>query len=307
MNLVCVDIGGTKVAASIVSVFNQPQLQGELSCLATPATEGREAVLRAITTAIDRLLPPNQAVTGISIASAGVIDRASGKVTAATDLLCGWAGTPLGELISKRYKLPVTVMNDVHAHAVGEFRIGAGKGAKHGLQIAVGTGIGGALICDEKIQSGASGISGHIGHVSHPLAEKMLCSCGKTGHIEAVCSGSGLPRLHSKLFPDFPLSSGREVAAAALAGDRRARQTLVTAGTALGNSIGNIANVVDPEVIVISGSVARAGEAWWNAVRHGYQQTCLPALENVEIVVGSLGSAAPLIGAAYNFIEDQND
>lgn len=302
-HIVAVDIGGTKIASALATVTSDfsktPTLEHEFE-LPTPAQDGASAVVEAIFEAIRHAIehastPPS----AIGIASAGVVDPNTGTITSATDLIKGWAGTELAALVKREFGLPVAILNDVHAHALGEYTFGAACEFSSVLAVAVGTGIGGALVIDGKLHFGAHFAAGHVGHVPHPLAAGIKCSCGTTGHIESVASGTGQVTLYNTLRGDndAEVASGREITERAEAGEALAVKTLVESGAALGDSIAGIANCVDPEAVVLSGSVTRSGKLWWDALERAFEAGILPALRETKILNGSLGGTAPLLGA----------
>ncbi|HHW84082.1 MAG TPA: ROK family protein [Actinomycetales bacterium] len=165
------------------------------------------------------------------------------------------------------------------------------------LVVAVGTGIGGAYVLDGRVVTGEHDVAGHLGHILHPAAGDLTCSCRRRGHIEPLASGPGISAAYGRAGGD-PTFGGREVDDAAEAGEPAAVNVVSTAGRALGEVLGSLANAFDPGMIVVSGSVARSGETWWNALREGYRGQAMDPLLEVPLVTGSLGDDAPLVGAA---------
>ncbi|MDO5049095.1 MAG: ROK family protein [Actinomycetaceae bacterium] len=303
-----VDLGGTKIASALATVNTSapdalPDLT-EIHEIPTPAQDGADAVIEAVFTAIRHALKNNNdedgAVNAIGIASAGVVDTTAGTIISATDLIKGWTGTDVAGRVEAEFGLPVAVLNDVHAHALGESRFGAARNFDSVLAVAVGTGIGGALVLGNEIHMGAHFAAGHVGHVPHPLASGMPCSCGATGHIESVASGTGQVMLYNarRRETDPQITSGKQLTAAAQAGEELARRILIASGAALGDSIAGVANCVDPQAVVLSGSVTRSGEEWWNALKAAFTNGALPAIRKIDILEGELAGSAPLLGAA---------
>lgn len=286
--ILAVDIGGTKIRAGLVSAGT---VTGE-QVRPTQAHLGAKHLLAALTELVEEMLTPE--VAAIAIASAGVIKE--GRVVSATDLLPGWAGTDIAGSLAHLGR-PVTVLGDVQAHGLGESALGAGRGHGSCLTVAVGTGIGGAVITGGRVLEGAHGLAGHIGHVLHPKAAGLNCSCGRTGHIEALASGSGVnARYLSATGEDI---DGRELTARAEAGDERAADILYGSARALGEILGNAANLLDPAIIVLSGSMTRSGPRWWTELRAGYDNEAMAPAQATQLVSGELGDHAPLIGAAW--------
>lgn len=297
------DLGGTKIASAVVNTA-----QGTVAAnysRPTPASEGSAAVVAAIIEALSHAKDTAAAegitqIQAIGISAAGVIDPKRGTVISATDLIKGWAGTELAKQVKAAFSTEVYVLNDVHAHALGEATLGAGKDYSSILTAAVGTGMGGGLVIDGQVQFGAHCAAGHIGHLPHPLATGLTCSCGAKGHIETVASGSGQVELYNRNKPDnLPRAqSGREITERALKGEAWASQVIYDSGYALGQTLAGICNLVDPEAIIVSGSVTHSGKQWWQAVTAGFGADALTPVKNTPLISGTLGGNAPLIGAA---------
>lgn len=297
------DLGGTKIASAVVNTA-----EGTVAAnysRPTPASEGSAAVVAAIIEALSHAKDTAKAeginqIQAIGISAAGVINPQRGTVISATDLIKGWAGTELAKQVKAAFNTEVFVLNDVHAHALGEATLGAGKDYSSILAAAVGTGMGGGLVIDGQVQFGAHCAAGHIGHLPHPLAGDLTCSCGAKGHIETVASGSGQVKLYNRDKPaNLPRAqSGREITERALKGEVWATQVIYDSGYALGQTLAGICNLVDPEAIIVSGSVTRSGKPWWQAVTAGFQADALTPVKNTPLISGTLGGNAPLIGAA---------
>ena len=265
------------------------------------AAAGAPAVLQRLVDLASSQLAELGAVDAIGVGSAGVVDSAQGMIVSSTDFIPGWTGQRLADALHKVQTAPVTVVNDVVAHGLGETHYGAGVGYSRVLSVGVGTGIGGALIVDGQPVFGAHDVAGHIGHVMHPLGRGVPCSCGTAcGHIEPVASGTGLATLYAMRCGDATttIANGRDVCELAEAGEPLAISVLTEAGHALGEALGGAANLIDPDVIVISGSVTNAGAVWWEALRAGFEDSALQRTRTIPLVEGVLGGNAPLIGAA---------
>ncbi|HRW19558.1 MAG TPA: ROK family protein [Dermatophilaceae bacterium] len=303
--VLALDIGGTKIAAAVVSAGADV---GPVCRVPTPARDGAAAVVAAVVAAGRAALldgAGGQPPALVGIGSAGVIDPVTGTVTHATDALPGWAGTRLAQQVAAGLSAPAYAINDVHAHALGEARYGAGRGQRDVLVVAVGTGVGGALVRDGAVVVGAHAAAGHVGHVAVAAAAGLVCPCGRTGHLEALASGPGIAAAYARAVgstsPGAAPLTGGEVAALA-AGDgpdsAKAREVLETAGRALGQVVGGLLNVLDPDVVVLTGSVADAGEGWWDAVRAGVAEQAMDLVASTPIVPATAGSEAALLGAA---------
>ena len=290
------DIGGTKTAAALVTK------QGEVvdrAVAATPGRSGASAVLDTAAGLVDQLRArwAGTPVRALGVGSAGVIDRTTGRVLSATDVLTGWAGTDLRGSLHQLLGLPVTVVNDVHAHALGEARHGIAAGCETVLFVAVGTGIGASFVIGGTVLAGAHSAAGHAGHQPSRYAGSLPCTCGSQGHLEAIASGPGLADEYARRTGQ-PVADLRSVAALAAAGDETAGAVVLLGGTAVGSAVGGLVNMLDPDVVLIGGGVTGLGEPWWQALRDAVQRETLPGLDAVPVLASTLGADAPVLGAA---------
>ncbi|RKE17719.1 ROK family protein [Streptomyces sp. TLI_171] len=286
-----VDIGGTKISAALVGPDGVP---GPAVTVPTPAADGPAAVLAAVAAAV-RALGGEPVAVGIG--SAGVIDPAAGTVRSATDAMPGWAGTELRSGVEQLLGLPVAVDNDVHAHALGEAWTGAARGAHCVLLVAVGTGVGGSLLIDGRVHHGARQVAGHLGHIAVPEADGLPCTCGGAGHVEAVAAGPALLAAHHRA-GGHPAADLRAVAERAADGEPLAAETLATGARALGRAIGGLANVLDPDLVLIGGGVSHCGPAWWEPLRTAFAAELLPPIAELPLTPCRLGTSAAVVGAA---------
>jgi glucokinase len=283
----------------------------------TNAADGGEAVLeRAVALARSAIegsasRPPS----AIGIATGGWLDPSSGRVMAATGLLPDWAGTDLAAAFAP-LGLPVIALNDAHAMGIAEARLGAGRDRRVCLSVAVGTGIGGALTIDGRLYQGARGMAGALGHV--PVrSDGAVCSCGRRGCIEAEASGPAIARAFAICIQQASdvddRSSSEErpdlaIAVAALESDDARRRSCAmrvvrSAGTGLGRVLAGVANVVDPNVIVIGGGAAVAlGDPFLAAVRLAVEAGALSP-DGVPVAPAVLGPSAGVVGAGLAAID----
>lgn len=295
--VIAVDVGGTKIRAGLVAGHTVSRVH----TAATPASEGARAVLdrvagliTAIASAAARGGNPARAV---GVGSAGVIAPGSGVVLSATDALPGWAGTRLADELTRRTDLAVRAVNDVHAHALGEAAAGAARGTRDCLLVAAGTGIGGGIIANGRPVTGRHAAAGHIGHLPTAAARGLPCPCGATGHLEAIASGPAVLAAYRRA-GGAAAASTRDLAGTARGGDPVAVEAFARAGRALGRALGGLANVLSPEVIVLGGGLAGAGDLWWPHVREAFESEMIPAVRGVPLRTALLGQDAALVGAA---------
>ncbi len=297
--VVAVDLGGTKTAAALVDGDGS---LGEVHQVATPSGSGPDAVLDTVARLICSVLEHTGVcdVAGVGIGTAGVVDG-DGRILSATDTFASWVGTDVVEGVRSRVgkgsHLPVTVLNDVDAHALGELWLGAARGAGCMVMVAVGTGVGGAVVMNGQLWRGSHHVAGEIGHIPASGAEGMRCPCGRDGHLEALAAGPAISRRYGELSGTHVTAA--EVARLADAGEPIACAVLTAAAEGLGKAIAGIVTTIDPECVVLGGGVAAAGPSWWQPLLAAYRAELVDALDGVPLLSAELGSSAPLIGAAW--------
>ncbi len=309
VTIVAVDIGGTKIACGLVTLGGDAPQVSAVEKVPTCAMEGGAHVLARVIDQVKAAVARAEGpVAGVGISSAGVVNPRTGDITFANELMPGWGGTALGAEVTAATGLACRVLNDVHAHALGEARWGGGRDAQSCLVAAVGTGIGGAFVERGQIMLGAHDEAGHIGHVCCPAAAGVPCSCGATGHLEPIAAGPGIIREYVRLggdesLPDGTPVDGAEIDRRAAAGDACAKAAEARAGRALGEVLGSMCNMLDPSCVILSGSVAQCGPDWRDAMEEAFKEQAMPPVATTPIVGGELGGDAPLIGAAENFVK----
>lgn len=283
------DIGGTKLAATRVAAAG-PAV--DLRQTPTPAGQGALGVVDATVALLGSLRQPDD--IAVAISTAGVVDTSTGTVLAATRSIPGWGGTRLAALVSERLGLPTWVLGDGNAFGIGlalEYQV------TNLLALVAGTGVGGSLIVAGEPVLGAHHAGGHLGHIVVPEAAGMPCPCGRTGHLEAVASGHGILAWYHAHGGDPAVTTTRELIGRPA--DEPAQAALTTGGTALGAAAGGLVNAVDPELVVIAGSVARAGEPWASALRSAYENTLIPSVSATRLEISTAGAETALRGAAH--------
>ncbi|WP_433289009.1 ROK family protein [Micromonospora sp. CA-244673] len=286
--VVGIDIGGTKTAAALVDRGGRVRERREVR---TPARSGPDAVLDAAARLAAGLLG---AATGpVGVGTAGTVEPATGVIRYATDSLPGWTGTPVADALAARLGRPVRVTNDVYAAALGECWAGAGRDRAHVLLVAVGTGLGGAVVRDGRVEAGARGAAGGVGHLPAPGAERLRCGCGRPGHLEAVASGSGLAAAY--FLETGTQVTGRTVADRAAAGDGVAGRVVDRAGAALGAALAGLVALLDPDAVLVAGGAAGA---LLPAASAAYAAELPAGWADVPLRPAALGTDAVVVGAA---------
>jgi len=266
--------------------------------------EGSERILGMIADAVERLLKEQgrspEDLRAVALAVPGLVNPETGTVGGAANL-AGWIDVPAAEMLRRRLPVPVQVENDVNMAALGEMWRGAGRGRRHILFVAPGTGIGGGVIIDGRLHRGAHRFAGEIGY-SCPGPEHLEADYGLLGRLEALASGPGLlRRARQRLGERLPAdATARDVFEMARAGDGEAIALCEETATLIGIAVGNVVTVLDPEIIVFGGGMSREGEALLSRVREVVYRI-VPV--KPEIVVSTLGEDAQLYGAALLALE----
>lgn len=283
------DLGGTKIDAALVgpdgSVLDRHTRP-------TPAAEGPVAVLDALCEAARSV---DRGAVAVGVAAAGVIDPRTGTVTASTDTMRGWAGTALGAGLADRTGLPVACDNDVRATAGPELAALGAAGTL--LFAAVGTGVGGAVATGGRMLHGVAGVAGHIGHLPSPEAAGLPCTCGASGHLEAVASGPGIAALYERL-TGRAVDRLQTVAERAADGDDDAARAITIGATATGRALGGLANALGPDRVVVAGGVPRIGPLYRDALDRAFAGELLPLLRHLRPEEPRNGADAAVLGAA---------
>ncbi|MFZ0431054.1 MAG: ROK family protein [Candidatus Acidiferrales bacterium] len=305
-----VDIGGTKVAAGIVSSAGEILLRERTRMAARgTAEEGLAAVFEAIDAALRARAARNVRAIGVTVP--GWVDAAKGSVTAATNLPC-WRNFPLAAKIQSKYRLPVRIANDANAAALAEATWGAGAGCPTVFYATLGTGVGTGIVFDGKIFEGRTGAAGEGGHATIDF-RGPLCGCGKRGCIEVYASGTGIARRAREQMAErgarapqlkkLARAAGGEVTAeiisrAAREGDRLAIEVLEESADRLAIWLGNIIDLLDPDVLVIGGGVGHLMMTFEERIRAALKIWAVnPRQDEVALLAAHYGSESALVGA----------
>ena len=315
-----VDIGGTKVAAALVrgrlpepgahsrAEVETPRIVDRFTML-TDASSA-QACLDGVLACVSDLVHGSGSVEGIGVGVASMVDFAAGRVVESVNLPL--ADVPLRDHLEQHFGVPAVIDNDVTAAAIGEHTFGAGVGAREMLMLTLGTGVGGGIISGGRPYRGASGAAAEFGHIIIDLnGLKCPANCPNHGCLEAYVAGPAMGAaavVAAELEPGSALgralAGGRTIDSRlltrlALDGDVGAIAVLERAGEYLGAGLVTLTNIFDPEVIVIGGGAAAAGELLFEPARRVLATRGLPpARDRVRVVPAALGPDAGFIGAA---------
>src|ERR1700694_1734088 len=305
MALVGIDLGGTQLRVAVADD------RGRLRTIVrwpTEAARGRQHVIGRIVAAVaDALVEdrtPARRVRALGIGLPGPVDPSAGLVISPANLP-GFRDVPLNRILTRATRIPSFLHHDAHLAALGEHRRGAARGASELIYVTVSTRIWAGIPLRRELYAGAHGIAGEVGHIV-VQRDGPLCTCGNRGCLEALASGTGIARAARELAPQRPGSAlhgllephAEDVARAARAGDELANAILENAGTYLGLAIGTLVNLFNPQLIVLGGSVIKAGHFLLGPMRHSMNASSWKAARRgLRIVRPALGDDVGVVGA----------
>jgi len=315
--VVGVDIGGTKVAAGLVDRNGEIKAQTRTPMVANgDAGAGLRAVLSAIDLLFAQDAKARPLIRGIGICAPGPLDPATGVVINPPNLPC-WRSFPLAAEVAGIYRVPVKVENDANAAALAEAYWGAGRGYRHIFYAGIGTGIGTGIVFAKRIYNGRTGAAAEGGHMSIDYRGPR-CGCGKPGCIEVLAAGPAIARRARALLTSkqaskqSPRSSMLDpangnidavtseiVGQAYLAGDLLAKQTLQETVDLLSLWLSNIADLLEPDVIIIGGGVAAMLSPFFDDIRKGLAGYCINSrCQEIPLLKARYGADSGIAGGA---------
>ncbi|MCU1637347.1 MAG: glucokinase [Cryobacterium sp.] len=305
MHAIGIDIGGTKIAGALVDDLGVILRSDRRPTNATNPREIEDTVVDMITE-----LSRGQHVAAAGVAAAGFIDASQSTVYYAPNI--SWRNEPFRDKLEARLDLPIIVENDANAAGWAEFRYGAGRLYSDMVTLTIGTGVGGAIVANDRLFRGGFGAGAELGHM-RLIPDGLPCGCGAHGCIEQYGSGRALLRIATELADAGGIGrgladarerrgklTGKEVGRLIQAGDGGALAALRQLGAALGQACASLGAILDPQVFVIGGGVASAGEQLLEPIRAAYLDH-LPARgyhPEAEFAIAELVNDAGVVGAA---------
>lgn len=300
-----IDLGGTNIAVGVVDDGHAIVSRVSVPTMASrPAAE----VVRDMGGAVEQVLARAGASVAdcrsMGVGSPGTCNSADGVVERAYNL--GWDHVPVCRMLEQRFGIPCRLSNDANCAALAEQVAGAAVGHDNVVLVTLGTGVGGGIIIEGRLLHGSHGSGAEIGHMVLNPQETIVCNCGKRGCVEQYCSATGIVRLAKiRLDRDNAPSSlrslenitCRDIFDAGKAGDQVALEILEQYFDYMGQFLGNICSVVDPEVVVIGGGVSKAGDILLKGIEPYFKKYVFHAASTVQFNLASLGNAAGSYGA----------
>ena len=306
-----IDLAYNMFCGAIINLRNQIS---NMVCLPADGMDGEKS-LKAIFEILDPLTRSDcQPILGIGVGAPGLVNSREGIVVNAVNL--GWYDLPLARILEERYHLPVFLLNDCQAAAMGEFIYGQSSPASPNMIVVrAGHGIGSGIIINGQLFQGDGGAAGEIGHVVVVHENGLPCRCGNSGCLETVASARAVVQQAQRLAGNtsFTATAGNDPHAVTLEtlekavvnGDEAALQIIVQAGRYLGLAVASLVGMLNIHNVVLMGEMTRFGDPWLDAIRETVAKTALSRLaRDATIHIGSLRENGVILGAAASMASD---
>jgi glucokinase len=318
--VLAIDLGGTKILSAVIDRKGS-MLARDHSV--TPAALGQEAVIDAIKASVERAADQIEValsrMLAVGIGAPGPSNAEKGILFTSPNLP-GWKDVPIRDIIERFFKRKAYLINDANAAALAEHRFGAGRGTKNMIYITVSTGIGGGVIVEDRLMTGAIGTAAELGHMTID-DEGPACNCGNKGCWETLASGTALDREAKSriregipsIIPDLVGGDTNKISAktvqeAAEQGDELAGKLIAKSGYYLGVGLANLLNIFNPEMIVIGGGVSNIGKRLLDpAFETARERAYTSSYEAVRFRSPTLGRNSGVIGAAAHAFDKSDN
>jgi len=288
-----IDLGGTTVK---IAYFDETGNMLDKWEIPTITENNGEQILPDIAASIRSYIDGNQinetAILGLGIGVPGPVDG-KGVVNKCVNL--GWGVFNIAEKLTELTGFPVKAGNDANVAALGEYWKGGGQGCENMVFATLGTGVGGGIVIEGRLLHGTHGSGAEIGHMVLNRNETAVCGCGKKGCVEQYCSATGIVRLAG--LHGMQNVSCKDIFDAGKAGDKVALEVLDEYYEYLGEFLGSLCSVIDPEIVVLGGGVSKAGEVLLTGVEPYFHKYVFHAASQVKFALASLGNDAGAYGA----------
>ena len=300
-----IDLGGTSVKCALFQTDGTVEEKWEIKTRVE--NEGKEIlpdIAKTILAKMEEKKIAKEDVAGVGIGIPGPVDE-NGEIACAENL--HWGRKNIEKELAELTGLVVKAGNDANVAALGEMWKGGGQGSKNLILVTLGTGVGGGIIVNEKMVTGAHGAGGEIGHASVEMEEEEACNCGNKGCLEQYASATGIARLarramasgqEESILRSMENVTAKDVFDAYKDGDALAAKVVDQFARYLGNALAIFSCVADPDVIVIGGGVSKAGQVLIDCVEKYFRQYAFTACKDTKIKLATLGNDAGIYGAA---------
>jgi glucokinase len=297
--IISIDIGGTQLR---VAVYPHDSTK-PINIRRAPSRGQEDGVFDRLTSLIDSVWP-DEPVEIICAAVPGPLNPFTGIIME-TPNIPAWKNYPLAELLTKKYNIPAYIGNDGNLAVMGEWLYGAGKGHHDIVYLTISTGIGGGVICGDKLIEGFHGMATELGHIT-VWPDGPVCSCGVRGHLEAVASGTAIANYACQQITagrKSSLGSGvltaRQISDAARKGDELAKEAFINAGEFIGQATADYLHMFNPSIVIFGGGVSLSGDLLLQPVKDSVRRHVMDSsyLDDLVITTAKLGDDAGLLGS----------
>nr|WP_307775736.1 ROK family protein [uncultured Cetobacterium sp.] len=294
MKIVAIDIGGTAIKYGLVDGEGGVK---DSSSLLTEASKGVDQLLEKIYFIVEKF----QKIDGIAVSATGQIDGKIGKVVGGTDLIPGWIGTNLVDILERKYNVPAVLENDVNCAALGEMWKGAAREKDNFLCLTIGTGIGGGIVLNKELLRGEGSVAAEFGHIQIER-DGDECGCGKKGCYQNYASTTALLKMAEKEFGRK--INGKELFDYFYLDDKKAKKIIYRWVDYLTDGLATLIYIFNPTLIVIGGGVSSQGESLNRIISTFLEKKVMKNyLDILNIKMAERGNDAGMIGASYLLIE----
>jgi len=297
--IIAIDIGGTQLRVAVYPQDGTVPIKVQRA----PSLGMEAGVFERLTVLIDSVWP-DEPVDIICAAVPGPLNPYTGIIIE-TPNIPAWTNYPLADLLSRKYNVPAFIGNDGNLAVLGEWLYGAGKGHHDIVYLTISTGIGGGVVCGDKLIEGFRGMATELGHIT-VLPDGPVCSCGARGHLEAVASGTAIAKYVSEQIAagrKSSLASGvlsaRQISEAAALGDGLARDAFARAGEFIGQATADFLHLFNPSIVIFGGGVTLSGALLLDPVKDSLRRHIMDEsyLDGLVITTAELGDDAGLLGS----------
>lgn len=302
-----VDLGGTNIKAALADAAGCVVAEAQIP---TESQSGPDAVLDRIASLVEGLVERSgQPLSALGMGVPGLVDVERGVTRFLPNMPTKWRDVPAAEILLQRLGCDIRILNDVRMATLGELAYGCGRRVETLVFFALGTGVGGGIVIDNKIRLGPLGAAGEVGHQTI-VPDGPLCGCGNRGCLETLVSGPAIaaegirlmqtglaPRLHEITGGDAGKVTTREMGQAAAEGDETIADAIRRAGDYLGTGVANVVTTLHPELVVLGGGVSNLGELLLEPVQRAIRERVrLFPPESVRVELSALGDRAGIMG-----------
>lgn len=298
-----IDIGGTTVKFAVIEEDGNVLKKWKIP---TDTSDSGKNIIPDIEDAVEKNIDPTE-ISGIGVGVPGPVSRDGSTVIRAVNI--GWGETPLGKELQKKFNVPVNLVNDANAAALGEMWQGAAAGKDNILFVTLGTGVGGGIIIDGHLVVGTHAAGGEIGHIPVYSKEHRVCGCGNINCLEAFGSANGLVTTMKRILAENKESRGEDFTTIDIFkwladGDPLAKQAVAETVRYLGQALAAVINTVDIESVVIGGGLSGAGAALLDPLKEEIDKHVFPQIRGkYDFGKAKLGNDAGAFGDVYSLIK----